>query len=478
MSLVIILVSYICLFRSMNKIMMKISSLNNSIQSSNWFCFALNSNDNNQTISLLTNKNPWILSLFILSLCGILFITIISFLFLYFSIRRLNNQFLLTSILTCISVFLIYIFIIIMLTRTNEFFCGLREFLSQLGYTLLYSSLLCHYIMQWITKRILSKRTKQFSCLLIYLLLIFIQIPIGILWWYFTIPRFCQQHITNEYPKFKQFSFQKHRSTVKLCSYQCIIDYRFYATYAYAIYELILCTLISICLFFYYYCHQKKIKNDQVIRTDNNNNRFITFFNTFGFILIDISWLIWTLVYYFAHPTFVFPSLVIGMFTIGTLSLFFILLPRIYICSRNSINDINLTNTIVFSNKLASIEDIKHHDLSCHEKSTNQFEHDQRQCLSDEESELSYEFCTSGTYLPITRTPKEPFKVINTDKTISTKQINRLIYEKLPNAVQTSNNQDKIMTTKRNENTSKNDSQEQQLKSSITSLQYQACSFV
>ena len=367
----------------------------------------------NRTLSLLPLHTTWIFLLFILSLLGILLTIIILFLFLYFSIRRLNNHLILTNLFICFSVCFIYIIVIFFLIRANELFCGLREFLSQFAYALLYSALLCRYIIQWLATRILSKRTKQFISLLIYILLISIQIPIGILWWYFTIPRVCQQRFTHEYPKLK-FHFQQRMSTfpLKSCSYQCIVDYRFYATYTYTIIELFLCTIIAICLFLSHCCHRNKTGKDQSTRP-HNSNTLLTFLNMFAFILIDIVWLVWTLFYHFTHPFFVFPSVVIGMFTIGTICLVFILLPQIYFYSKIEMNNVTIPKTILFTNKLASVEDMKDQHSLLHEKYTDR---DKQQILSNG-SELSYELGASGTFLPITRTPRGPFKVTNTHKT-------------------------------------------------------------
>ena len=207
------------------------------------------------------------------------------------------------------------------------------------------------------------------------------------LWWYFTIPRVCQQRTINEYPKLK-LNFQKRFSTLskKPCSYQCIVDYRFYATYTYTIIELFLCTIIATCLFLYHCCRRNKNEKDQLIKT-TNNNALLTFFNMSAFILIDIAWIIWTLIYHFTHPFFVFPSLVIGMFTIGTICLLFILFPQIYFYSKIKMNDTDIPKATLFTNKLASIEDMKDQNLLLHEKYTDP---NKQQTLSNG-SELSYE---------------------------------------------------------------------------------------
>ncbi|CAF4699881.1 unnamed protein product, partial [Rotaria socialis] len=348
---------------------MNTSSTDAPIIPSAYFYFSANLIDNNnnnintldnQALSLLQFNHEWILPLFILSLFGILLTIIISFFYLYLSTYRLNNYLNLSNLFLCFSVCFIYIVVVIFLIRGNELFCGLREFLSQFAYVLLYSALLCRYIMQWLSTRILSKRTKQLTSLLIYSLLVFIQIPIGILWWYFTIPRACQQRTIDEYPKLK-LNFQKQISSIKSCSFQCIVDYRFYATFTYTIIELFLCTIIATCLFVCRHCYRARNEKDKSIRT-NNKTALLAFFNMFALVLINIAWLIWTLIYHFAHPYFVFPSVVIGMFTIGTICLFFILIPKVYFYSKCSKNELNMPETVIYTNKLAAMDDMNDDD--------------------------------------------------------------------------------------------------------------------
>ena len=446
----------------MNEISMNVPSLESSIIHSQSLYFPPNSIDN-QTLALLSFNNPWILSILILSLVGILLTIIILFLFLYISIHHSNNHLILPNLFICFSVCFIYIIVIFFLIRGNELFCGLREFLSQLAYALLYSALLCRYIMQWLAARILSKKTKQLTSVLIYLLLISVQIPIGILWWYFTFPRHCQQQTIHGYPKLR-FHFQKRissTSSIKPCAHQCIVDYRFYATYTYTIVELFLCTIIAICLFLCRYCRRNKIEKEQLLRIDKNHAS-LTFFNMFAFVLIDTAWLIWTFIYHFTHPTFAFSSLVIGMFTIGTICLFFILIPQLYFCSKINLNDLNIPQITFFSNKLASIGDPKEQDLLLHEKHKDRLDQNKKSLSND--SDLSYELGTSGTFLPITRTPRGLFKVINTDKATPIE-----IYEE-----RLSNNLNESM--KRKMNTSEThviNQQEEQLQSSIAPLKRQ-----
>ena len=246
--------------------------------------------NSNRTISFLQFNHAWIFPLFILSLFGIFFTIITLFFFLYFSIRRFNDNFILPNLLICFSVCFMYIIVIFFLIRGNELFCGLREFLSQMAYALLFSALLCRDIMQWLSTRILSKRTKQLTSLLLYFLLVFTQIPIGVLWWYFTVPRFCQYPTIHEHPKFK-FHFHKRISTRKSCAYQCIVDYRFYATYTYIIFQLFLCTIIAIGLFFHRCCHRSGDSNDQFTKTNTNHQAFSTVLNMFALICMDIAWL-------------------------------------------------------------------------------------------------------------------------------------------------------------------------------------------
>jgi len=301
--------------------------------------------------------------------------------------------------------------------------------------------------MQWLGSRILSKRTKQLTSLLIYLLLIFIQIPIGILWWYFTIPRFCQQRkmnillSTSKIPKFI-FHFQKPvQSSIKSCSNRCIVDYRFYATFTYTMIELFFCTIIALCLFLCRHCHRNHIEKDKdKIISINGNNPTLTCLNMFAFILIDFIWLTWTFIYYFTHPFFIFPSLIIGMFIIGTICLLLILLPQIFYYSKIKMNDINtykaktnIQSTTLYSNKLASTDDMNDHQLLLEDKSSlNRSKTKKQQNLSNE-SELSYELGDSGTFLPITRTPKGPFKVTTTNKTTPIEKLDKLIYGEHPN---------------------------------------------
>jgi hypothetical protein len=454
----------------MNEINMNISSHSHYFLL-NLIDHQLQSNDN-RTLPLLQFNNSWIFPLFILSLLGILLTIIILFLFLYISIRRLNNQLILTNLFICFSVCFIYIIVIFFLIRGNELICGLREFLSQFAYALLYSALLCRYIMQWLTARILSKRTKQLLSLIIYLLLIFIQIPIGILWWHFTIPRVCQQRTVNEYPTLK-LHFQRRISTspIKPCSYQCIVDYRFYATYTYTILELFVCTIIATCLYLYHCCRQHKNEKEKLIKTTTNNS-LLAFFNMSAFILIDVTWIVWSLVYHFTHPFFVYPSIVISMFTIGTICLVFILFPQIYFYSKIRTNDIEVPNTTLFTNKLASIEDMKDQDLLLQETYTDQ--NKQQTLLSG--SELSYELGTSGTFLPITRTPKGPFKVTNKNKTAPIEKFDKLIYDEHSSTAQILANQDRSIKNERKINKLTDDvtnQQEQQMQSSIAPLQRQ-----
>ncbi|CAF1247505.1 unnamed protein product [Rotaria magnacalcarata] len=441
---------------------------------SEYFYFSANLIDNNnnnihtldnQTLSLLQFNHEWILPLFILSLFGILLTIIISFFYLYLSTYRLNNYLNLPNLFLCLSVCFIYIVVVIFLIRGNELFCGLREFLSQFAYALLYSALLCHYIMQWLSTRILSKRTKQLTSLLIYSLLVFIQIPIGILWWYFTIPRACQQRTIDEYPKLK-LNFQKTKSSIKSCSFQCIVDYRFYATFTYTIIELFLCTIIAACLFLCRHCYQTRTEKDEFIRT-NNKTALLAFFNMFAFVLINIAWLIWTFVYHFAHPYFVFPSVVIGMFTIGTICLLFILIPKVYFYSKCSKNELNIPETVIYTNKLAAMDDMNDDDDDDNALILNRKPRDQNKPQNkSNQSESSYELATSGTFLPLTRSPKGPFKVINTNRKKSIEKSDALIREEDLNIKQISKTQHKSSLHDKT-------IYEQELKSSLAPVHHQ-----
>lgn len=351
----------------------------------------------NQTSPLFDFDQTWIFLLFLFSLLGIILTIIMCFCLIYYFIRRVNDHFCLLYFFLCLSICFLYLIVIFFLVRGNEIVCGLREFLSQFAYVLLFSTLLTRYIMQWLSTRILSQRTKQLTTLLIYLLLILTQIPIGILWWYFTIPRYCSQKSYQQMPKYR-FHFSKRLPTKRSCSYQCIVDYRFYATYIYVIVQLIICTILSICLFIYRYCHrnQHEKKTNQIYQICHST------LNMCALILIDFVWLIWTMSYYFTHTIFVFPSLIIGMFMIATISLLLILFPQIYFYSKNPSKKLSFTKGSLFSNRLVSIDDTKDRDLLIKTKSIDERKHSKKTNSSDTSDEIGM----SGTFLPITRTPK------------------------------------------------------------------------
>lgn len=380
----------------------------------------------NRTLPFIQFNQSWIFPLFLLAILGILCTIIILFLLVYFSIRRLNDHSILTNLLLCSSVCSMYIIVIFFLVRGNELFCGLREFLSQFAYVLLFSALLCRYIMQWLSTRILSKRTKQLTSLLLYSLLIFTQIPIGILWWYFTIPRLCQEGMKQPSSKFK-FHFHRRTSTSKSCSYQCMVDYRFYATYTYIIIELFLCTIIAMILFFYRCCQRQQRSTDQTVEVNYNHQRVATVFNLFALILIDLVWLFWTFVYHFTQPIFVFPALVLGMFSIATIAMFFILLPQIYYYSKNPMKNVPAPNVLMFSNKWTTAQDVPDRDFPVQGKHIDRWSQNKQQLLYNE-SEGSYELGTSGTFLPITKTPKGLSKVKKTEATSPIEKLDELIY--------------------------------------------------
>ncbi|CAF2626994.1 unnamed protein product [Rotaria sp. Silwood2] len=197
----------------------------------------------------------------------------------------------------------------------------------------------------------------------------------------------------------------------------------------------------------------------------------------FAFILIDITWTIWTFIYHFTHPYYAYPSIVIGMFTIGTICLLFILIPQVYFYSKASMNDINIPKIVIFSNKFTSVDSIKDNDSLLDEKFTDQSSSKKRKKLSNG-SELSYELAASGTFLPITRTPKGPFKVLNKDKAISTEKFHKLIYDKHSNTVKILNNHDQSTIHENETNIPINQriNQQEQLKSSITPSQHQLTS--
>lgn len=431
-------------------------------------------------------NDTWILPILILCSIGILCTIIIALVFICLSYRRLNGHFLLTNLFLCFSIIFIYLIIIIFFIRANEIFCGLREFLSQLAYALLYSALLCRYIMQWLGSRILSKRTKKLTSLLIYLLLIFIQIPIGILWWHFTVPRVCQQRRMNVLlsgSKLPEFHFHFHKSVpsssaLKPCSNRCIVDYRFYATFTYPMIELILCTIIATCLFLCRHCHRRSPadKDEEKAVSINGNNSVLNFFNMFAFISIDLIWLIWTMIYYFTHPFFIFPALILGMFTIATICLLFILLPHIYYYSKIKLNDMDIYQrknnppaTTLYSNKLAATDEINDQELLLEEKPKGK-----KATHPTNESELSYELGESGTFLPITRTPKGPFKV-----STPSEKFDQSIYNEHGEMQNSSDQGNRTKTNEMKSNPSFPDlhnRQDQRLQAPINPLQRQVCS--
>jgi hypothetical protein len=190
----------------------------------------------------------------------------------------------------------------------------------------------------------------------------------------------------------------------------------------------------------------------------------------FALILINIVWLFWTFVYYFTHTNFVFPALVIGMFTIGTISLVFILLPQIYFYSKNQIKDINIPKILLFSNKLASTGDIKDQDLIIQEKQIDRFNQNKQQMLYND-SELSYELGASGTFLPITRTPKGLFKAATAERPTPIEKLDQLIYEEQLNTTGTGNNQNRSTKSERKQNLTGTDITK--LQPSISPLQRQ-----
>jgi len=241
---------------------------------------------------------------------------------------------------------------------------------------------------------------------------------------------------TSNLPKFV-FDFKKPIEYLS-CSNRCIVDYRFYATFTYTIIELFFCTIISICLFFCRHCH-RNLTNEKFVSI-NGHNPILTFLNMFAFILIDFIWLIWTFIYYFQHPFYIFPSFIISMFIIATICLIFILLPQIYYYSKLKLNNINtnIPSTTLYSNKLASTDDINNNqEFLIEDKSLNNLK---KKTLSNK-SELSYELGDSGTFLPITRTPKGPFKV-TTDKRTSIEKLDKLIYGEHHNTQTISNTND------------------------------------
>ncbi|CAF0736422.1 unnamed protein product [Didymodactylos carnosus] len=462
-------------------------------------------------------SESWLLPILILCIIGFALTIAISFLFVCLSFKRFNGLYILTNLLICLGVSLLYIIIIIFLVRGTELLCGLREFLSQFGYVLLFSSFLSRYIMQWLGARILSSRTKQFTAILIYLLFIFIQIPIGILWWYFTMPRSCPISsndiislvrppplfpLPDEFPFRQRSSVTTTRSSQdylfpislstdhnnkvqrhlykahdlaynKLCSYRCNVDYRFYATYTYTIIQLLLCTIISCCLFCFRNNYNSSVPKTTIssetyhTTTTPLSSKTLNFLTMFTFVLIDLFWLLWTFFYFFAHSYYVFPALVGGMFSIATLCLIFILIPQLYYYAHMKVssslynNKSQSTDTHILevgdgngsgqklNNKsntkkkqrknrkltettqpIYSADTTDNDDLlqplSSTQKKSNKSKHGLRieKLNNNNDSEQSYEneIGTSGTFLPITTTPRGMFKV-NDETTINKQKI-------------------------------------------------------
>lgn len=410
----------------------------------------------------LALHDTWVLTIFILSLIGLLCTIIVSFILIRLLSRRLNGHFLLTNLFICFSVCFLYVIIILFLIRANDLFCALREFLSQLAYALLFSALLCRYIMQWLGSRILSNRTKRLTSLLIYLLLIFTQIPIGVLWWYFTTPRQCQSdqpmNIVSSASNLPPFQFRfPPRPLRPSCSNRCSADYRFYATFTYTILELFFCTMIGTCLFFCRQCHRPRLAKDpnETVST-NGNHGLLTFFNMLALILIDLVWLTWTAIYYFTDPFFIFPAMILSMISIATISLIFILLPQLYFYSKMKIVETPVyksnttipsspalppaTTTTLYSNKLATNDDGTDQELLIQDKSPESKSNRQKrkqQTLSDV-SDGSVEAGASDTYLPITRTPKGPFKVKTNEKVDANEKRDQLLHSEKKGHVNTS----------------------------------------
>jgi hypothetical protein len=199
----------------------------------------------------------------------------------------------------------------------------------------------------------------------------------------------------------------------------------------------------------------------------------------FAFILIDLIWLTWTFIYYFTHPFFIFPSLIIGMCAIATICLLFILLPQVYYYSKMKIHDIdtyksklNIQPTTLYSNKLASTDDVKDQELLLEEKTSDSKSNRQKkkQHTRSNGSEISYELADSGTFLPITRTPKGPFKVTTIEKTSPVEKLDKLIYGGHQNNQTGSNAIDVKVSTS---STDIGNKQEQRLQPPIAPLQRQ-----
>ncbi|CAF5146277.1 unnamed protein product, partial [Rotaria magnacalcarata] len=120
-------------------------------------------------------------------------------------------------------------------------------------------------------------------------------------------------------------------------------------------------------------------------------------------------------------------------------------------------------------------DDNNDHELLLEENSPNQkLNCEKKEQILSNRSELSYEIGTSGTFLPITRTPKGPFKVKVTDQIRPIEKIENLTYQEHPNTQTTSNNQYVSRTNDEKTNQSMSDmrnQKEQRIQPSLAPLQ-------
>ena len=352
--------------------------------------------ESSTTIHSIENQiipfHSWSFPFFLLCLLGFFLSLIAVFLLIFFSFHLVNEPMILPNILIGFSVHLIYLVLIVCFFRGNDFLCGLREFLIQLAFVFLFSSFLSEFFMISLNDRIDSKRTRQCLTILFDVLLICIQIPIGILWWHFTETKPCDEN-----------HFHSVLSTT-FCSSQCLIDERFYATLIYVIFQLSLSTVFGTIVFLSTNSNEQNrsihfLKNQKL----KNSLRF------FNLISIDFVWTLWTIFYHFTDRFFLFPSLIFGLFTIGTLSFVVVVIPQL--CFYKKLNALQRCQekTILISNQLAVGDQWNDHEKPSHL--------------------LNSELINSGTFLPITRTPRGFFQVSQNNRKVTTiDKLNQLIY--------------------------------------------------
>ncbi|CAF4791754.1 unnamed protein product, partial [Rotaria socialis] len=142
-------------------------------------------------------------------------------------------------------------------------------------------------------------------------------------------------------------------------------------------------------------------------------------------------------------------------------------IPKVYFYSKCSKNELNMPETVIYTNKLAAMDDMNDDDDDADALILNGKLRDQNKPQNkSNQSESSYELAKSGTFLPLTRSPKGPFKVINTNRKKSIEKSDTLIHEEDFNIKQISKTQDE---------SSPHDKTiyKQELKSSLVPIHYQ-----